>query len=338
MSDAGPRTATAPPVIRRGAPADAGMLAALGRRTFVETFAADNTPEDMAAYLAHAYGAEQQGAELALPDAAFLIAEVDGAVAGYAYLRKAPLPAHITDPAPGQPGLAIEIARFYVDAPWHGKGIAHALMDAALDEATRRGARTVWLGVWERNARAIGFYAKRGFHDIGVQPFKLGSDLQHDRVMAREVGAKAGRLEAIWIKRMKRGPMDPASEAVLVAGKGIRGNANQRGKRQVTIIERERWDALMKELGADLSPSARRANLMVSGVPLAGMRGRVLRVGACRLRIYGETKPCERMDEALPGLQRAMRPDWGGGAFAEILDDGEIRVGDPVAFEADSPA
>lgn len=324
--------------IRRGVAGDAAMLAALGRKTFLDAFAADNTPENTAAYVAHAYGAEQQAAELALPDGVFLIAEVDGTAAGYAYLREAPLPAHITDPAPGQPGHAVEIARFYVDAPWHGKGIAHALMDAALDEATRRGARTVWLGVWERNARAIGFYTKRGFHDIGVQPFKLGNDLQHDRVMAREAGRRVGRLDAIWIKRKKRGPMDAANEAVLVAGKGIRGNANQRGKRQVTIIERERWDELMKELGADLSPSARRANLMVSGVSLSGMRGRVLRIGGCRVRIYGETKPCERMDEALPGLQRAMRPDWGGGAFGEILDDGEIRVGDPVAFEAESPA
>jgi GNAT superfamily N-acetyltransferase len=338
MSTESTREQAAPCTIRRGVAADAAMLAALGRRTFVEAFAADNTPENTEAYVAHAYGVAQQGAELALPDAVFLIAEVDGAPAGYAYLRQAPLPAHITEPAPGQPGLAVEIARFYVDAPWHGKGIAHALMDAALDEAARRGASTIWLGSWERNARGIRFYTKRGFHDIGVQPFKLGSDLQHDRVMAREVGVKAGRLDAIWIKRMKRGPMDPATEATLVAGKGIRGNANQRGKRQVTIIERERWEGLMKELAADLPPSARRANLMVSGVPLAGMRGRVLRIGACRVRIYGETKPCERMDEALPGLQRAMRPDWGGGAFGEILDDGEIRVGDPVAFEAETPA
>ena len=333
-----PRTASGACAIRRGVAADAQMLAALGERTFVEAFGAQNAPDDTAAYVGHAYGVEQQRAELALPDTIFLVAEVDGTPAGYAYLRQAPLPAHISDTAPGQPGLAVEIARFYVDAPWHGKGIAHALMDAALDEARHRGASTIWLGTWERNARGIRFYVKRGFHDIGVQPFKLGRDLQQDRVMARAIGQGAGRLDAIWIKRMKRGPMDPAESASLVAGKGIRGNANQRGKRQVTIIERERWEALMTELGAQLSPSARRANLMVSGVSLAGMRGRVLRIGACRVRIYGETKPCERMDEALPGLQQAMRPNWGGGAFGEILDDGEITLGDAVAFEPESPA
>ena len=320
-------------VIRRGVAGDAAMLAALGARTFNDTFAADNTAEDMAAYLAHAYGLEQQRAELALPDAWFLIAEVDGVPAAYAYLRQAPLPAHVTNPAPGQPGLAVEVARFYVDAPWHGQGIAQALMQAVIAQSAQRGARTLWLGVWERNARAIRFYSRYGFRDIGCQPFMLGSDLQRDRVMSRESRAAAGRLDAIWIKRMKRGPMDPASEAELVAGRGIRGNANQGGKRQVTIIERERWEALMSQLDADLSPSARRANLMVSGISLVGMRGRVLRVGGCRVRIYGETKPCERMDEALPGLRQAMRPDWGGGAFGEILDDGVIRIGDGISFD-----
>jgi MOSC domain-containing protein YiiM len=143
----------------------------------------------------------------------------------------------------------------------------------------------------------------------------------------------AGRLEGIWIKRFRRGPMDPADSAELVAGRGIVGNANQGGKRQVTLIEREVWDALMRELGGSLPPSARRANLMLAGVPLADSRGRVLRVGECVIRIYGETKPCERMEEALPGLQALMRPAWRGGAFGEVLEGGTIRTGDLARFD-----
>jgi MOSC domain-containing protein YiiM len=143
----------------------------------------------------------------------------------------------------------------------------------------------------------------------------------------------AGRLEGIWIKRFRRGPMDPADSAELVAGRGIVGNANQGGKRQVTLIEREVWDALIRELGGSLPPSARRANLMLAGVPLADSRGRVLRVGECVIRIYGETKPCERMEEALPGLQALMRPAWRGGAFGEVLEGGTIRTGDLARFD-----
>ncbi|MDQ3998429.1 MAG: MOSC domain-containing protein [Gemmatimonadota bacterium] len=139
-------------------------------------------------------------------------------------------------------------------------------------------------------------------------------------------------LESIWIKRFKRGPMDPAREAQLVAGRGIVGNANQGGKRQVTIISREAWDAVTRELGAEVPPQTRRANLLVSGVELANTRGRVLRVGECRVRVYGETKPCWQMEEAHAGLQSALRPDWRGGAFAEVLDDGRIAVGDSVEW------
>ncbi|NUO64213.1 MAG: MOSC domain-containing protein [Gemmatimonadaceae bacterium] len=143
-----------------------------------------------------------------------------------------------------------------------------------------------------------------------------------------------GALEAIWIKRMKRGPMDEARSARLVRGRGIVGNANQGGRRQVTIIEREAWERTMSEVGADLAPSTRRANLMVSGVSLENSRGRVLRVGSCRIRLFGETKPCERMEEALAGLRSAMRPHWRGGAFGEVLEGGEIVVGDEAMLEA----
>jgi MOSC domain-containing protein YiiM len=125
--------------------------------------------------------------------------------------------------------------------------------------------------------------------------------------------------------------MDAVNTAVLDVH-GLRDNANRGGKRQVTIISQERWAELMAALGAALPPSRRRGNLMVSGLDLEKSRGRVLRVGATRLLINGETRPCEQMEEAHAGLQQLMRDRWGGGAFAEVLEPGEIRVGDPVSW------
>jgi len=141
-----------------------------------------------------------------------------------------------------------------------------------------------------------------------------------------------GKLEAIWLKRARHGPMDAVERASLVPGHGIVGNANQGGQRQVAIIGRRTWDRLMRELGARLDPSARRANLLVDGVDLEGTEGRVLWVGACRILIHGELVPCAGMDAAWPGLQEAMRARWGGGAFGEVLEGGEIEVGDPVGL------
>ena len=129
--------------------------------------------------------------------------------------------------------------------------------------------------------------------------------------------------------------MDPRQSATLIAGKGVDGSVGRSSRRQVTIIEREVWDALMRETASDAPPSTRRANLMVSGISLADTRKRVLRIGSTRLEIAGETKPCERMEEAVPGLRAAMYPNWGGGAFAKVLTGGEIRVGDEVVWETD---
>jgi MOSC domain-containing protein YiiM len=126
--------------------------------------------------------------------------------------------------------------------------------------------------------------------------------------------------------------MDPVGTATLDR-LGIVGNANRGGKRQVTIITRQRWDELMRDLGAELPPSARRANLMISGIDLQDSRGRILRVGPARLLINGETRPCEQMEDVHAGLQALMRDRWGGGAFAEVVDGGEIHVGQPVDWE-----
>ena len=142
-----------------------------------------------------------------------------------------------------------------------------------------------------------------------------------------------GRLAAIWIKQAHGGPMDRVSRAQLSAGRGLIGNADQGGRRQVTLIEAEVWQELRAQLGPALEPTARRANLLVRAVSLAHSCGRVLRVGTCRLRIGGETRPCERMEAACPGLRSALEPDWRAGAFAEVLDDGAIAVGDVVHWE-----
>lgn len=145
--------------------------------------------------------------------------------------------------------------------------------------------------------------------------------------------APRGRLEAIWIKRSKNGPMDPRDRATAVAERGLVDNANQGGHRQVTLIEVEKWQQVSAELGVEADPRARRANLLISGVDLEECRDRVLRIGDCLFHLLGETRPCRLMEETVPGLQQALDPDWRGGAYGRVLVDGELAVGDPVRWE-----
>lgn len=143
---------------------------------------------------------------------------------------------------------------------------------------------------------------------------------------------RMGTIVAIWIKRFSRGPMDPVASAQLVAGRGIVGNANQGGKRQVTLIDEAAWGAATDVVGAEVDPSKRRANVMLRGLDLERSNGLFLRLGECLVRVYNETRPCERMDEAHPGLRDALRPHWRGGAFAEIVHGGIIRVGEEAEW------
>lgn len=128
--------------------------------------------------------------------------------------------------------------------------------------------------------------------------------------------------------------MDSAATATLDE-KGLVGSANRGGFRAVTIISNERWNELMKETGATLGPEARRANLVVSGIDLEESRGKVLRIGGCQLRIGGETRPCELMEEAAAGLQAAMSSRWGGGAYATVVEPGDIAIGDAIEWASD---
>ena len=168
-------------VIRAARLPDAPWLAALAERTFRETYAPHNTPENMERYVADHFGLERQEAELRDGRMITLVAEADGEPAGYAQLSRGPAPAGVGSAAP------MEVVRFYVDRPWHGRGLAQALMAGAVDAARAEGARTLWLGVWERNPRAIAFYHKCGFQDAGTQTFVLGVDHQRDLVLARSL-------------------------------------------------------------------------------------------------------------------------------------------------------
>ena len=168
--------------IRRAVPEDAEPLAGLAARTFRVTFEAYTSPEDMAAHLAGSYSPSLQLAEITSPEITTLLAVCDG-LAAFAQLRSGPPPPCVTAARP------VEVWRFYVDQPWHGRGIAQRLMQAAIDEAASMGATAVWLGVWENNARAIAFYGKLGFVDVGSHEFLVGNDPQTDRVMVRSLGA-----------------------------------------------------------------------------------------------------------------------------------------------------
>jgi len=160
---------------------DANLLAELGARTFAETFIEDNTPEDMAAYLAAAFSLEKLTAELSDPLATFFIAEVEGQAAGYAKLHSGKALEGVEGQRP------IELVRLYVSRKWLGRGVGQALMQRCVSEAREKGFQTIWLGVWERNSRAIAFYRKWNFREVGEHIFQLGSDPQRDLLMQRAV-------------------------------------------------------------------------------------------------------------------------------------------------------
>ena len=170
---------------------DAAELSGFAARTFAETFGKDNTVEDMQTYVRETFSPDLQAREIAEPGALLLLARRGdgGELAGYAHLMRNETERPATIAASDE---VIELRRFYVGKAWHGSGLASALMTETLRHARMLGAQTLWLGVWEHNGRAIAFYRKQGFREIGTHPFQLGSDLQTDLLLAMSLGAISG--------------------------------------------------------------------------------------------------------------------------------------------------
>lgn len=170
------------PGIRRAEERDAASLAGLAERTFRDTFAHANPAEDIDLHCRNTYGESLQAAEIRDPGRTTLVCHVSGQLVAYGQLRWDSAPPCVAATRPA------EIQRLYVDRPWRGKGVAQPLMASLLDAAVAGRADVAWLGVWERNPRAIAFYAKCGFAVVGEHVFVLGKDPQRDLVLARKLG------------------------------------------------------------------------------------------------------------------------------------------------------
>jgi ribosomal protein S18 acetylase RimI-like enzyme len=168
-------------VIRKATHEDAAALAELAARTFRDTFAAMNRAGDIDTHCRNHFAESIQAGEIADPDRTTLVCEDGGQLIAFGQLRTGHAPTCVIARRP------LEIQRLYVDAPWHGKGTAQSLMTSMLESAAARGADVAWLGVWERNPRAISFYVKSGFKIVGEHVFLLGTDPQRDLVLAKKL-------------------------------------------------------------------------------------------------------------------------------------------------------
>ena len=164
-------------VIRKIKLADISELQAIGRQTFVETFADHNTANDMQMYLDTNLSTNKLTNELSNPNSEFYFALIDNKVIGYLKLNYGQAQTELKHKS------SLEIERIYVLKDFHGKKVGQILYDKAIDIAKQKNAEYVWLGVWEKNSRAINFYKKNGFVEFDKHVFKLGNDEQIDIMM-----------------------------------------------------------------------------------------------------------------------------------------------------------
>jgi ribosomal protein S18 acetylase RimI-like enzyme len=160
---------------------DIEKLKGIGKRTFTETFSSDNSEENITEYLDNGFSTEQLKTELIDKNAEFYFAELKGRVIGYLKVNSGQSQTEIKDKN------YLEIERIYVLKEYHGKKVGQLLYEKAIKIAKSKNAEYVWLGVWEKNPRAIKFYEKNGFVAFDKHIFKLGNDKQTDIMMKLKI-------------------------------------------------------------------------------------------------------------------------------------------------------
>ncbi len=166
-------------------------LQTIGRKTFAETFAEGNSEENLANYLAEGFSAEKLSAELGNNNSQFYFAETDGRVLGYLKVNTCNAQSEQQDPN------ALEIERIYVLKEYHGKKVGQKLYLKALSIAHEQNAPYIWLGVWEKNPRAIRFYEKQGFEEFDKHIFQLGDDAQTDILMKLDLNTSSPNTDYV---------------------------------------------------------------------------------------------------------------------------------------------
>lgn len=181
--------------IRRATLDDAEPLARLAESTFRDAFAAGNRPADVDLHCARSFSATIQSREIHDPNTVTIVAELDGELIAFAQvLLQSPKPC-VDAKRPS------ELRRFYVSEEWHGRGIAQEVLSEVLTRTARGGSDALWLGVWERNSKAMAFYRKCGFTVVGEHVFHLGEDPQRDLVMAIEMEGSSAAEQALQLEK-----------------------------------------------------------------------------------------------------------------------------------------
>ena len=139
-----------------------------------------------------------------------------------------------------------------------------------------------------------------------------------------------GILRGIAVHNAPRAPMQERQEVEVTVEQGLAEDCRGGSLRQVTFLSAEQWAETLEALDVDLPWHTRRANLLIEGIDLPDAIGEQIRIGDCLFTIYGETDPCQRMDELQAGLQGALRPDLRAGVWGRVAEGGTLRVGQSV--------